>query len=108
MGYDRQARTEHPRNLSGLYRLRVCFLGIIALVAVLNIVNCISMSVTARIRQYGAMRAVDMDEQQITRMIAAQAFTYALTGCVSGCAVGLPLSRLLYGFLILKHFPYAV
>ena len=84
------------------------FLGIIALVAVLNIVNCISMSVTARIRQYGAMRAVGMDEQQITRMIAAQAFTYALTGCVSGCAVGLPLSRLLYGFLILKHFPYAV
>ena len=84
------------------------FLSIIALVAVLNIVNCISMSVTARIRQYGAMRAVGMDEPQITRMITAQAFTYALTGCAAGCAVGLPLSRLLYGFLILEHFPYAV
>lgn len=84
------------------------FLGVITLVSVLNIVNSISMSVAARIRQYGAMRAVGMDERQITGMIAAQAVTYALTGCVAGCSIGLPLSRLLYGFLILEHFPYAV
>ena len=37
------------------------FLAIIALVTVLNIVNSISMSVSARIRQYGSMRAVGMD-----------------------------------------------
>ena len=36
------------------------FLGIITLVTVLNIVNSISMSVSARIKQYGAMRAVGM------------------------------------------------
>ena len=34
------------------------FLAIIALITVLNIVNSISMSVSSRIKQYGAMRAV--------------------------------------------------
>lgn len=84
------------------------FLAIIALVTVLNIVNSISMSVSARMKQYGAMRAVGMDEWQVTKMIASEAFTYAVLGCTVGCIVGLPLSKLLYDFLIAEHFPYAV
>jgi len=84
------------------------FLAIITLVTVLNIVNNISMSVSARIKQYGAMRAVGMDEHQITKMIAAEAFTYALSGCIIGCASGLLLSKLLYDILITTHFSYAI
>ena len=82
------------------------FLAIIALITVLNIVNSISMSVSARIKQYGAMRAVGMGGRQLTRMIAAEAATYAFTGCIVGCAAGLPLSRLLYNRLITTNFPY--
>ncbi len=84
------------------------FLAIITLVTVLNIINSISMSVSARIKQYGAMRAVGMDQHQMAKMIAAEAFTYAVWGCAAGCAVGLPLSKLLYDFLITAHFKYAV
>jgi len=84
------------------------FLGIVTLVTVLNIVNSISMSVSVRTKQYGAMRAVGMDSHQISKMIAAEAFTYAFFGCVIGCAIGLPFSKLLYDFLISSHFPYAV
>lgn len=84
------------------------FLGIITLVTVLNIINSISMSVSARMKQYGAMRAVGMDGHQISKMIASEAFTYAFWGCVIGCVVGLPFSKLLYDFLITDHFPYAV
>lgn len=84
------------------------FLAIITLVTVLNIVNSISMSVSARMKQYGAMRAVGMDDRQITKMITAEAFTYAFWGCVVGCGVGLPFSKLLYDFLITEHFSYAV
>ncbi|EPY2277257.1 ABC transporter permease [Clostridium sporogenes] len=83
------------------------FLTIITLVTVLNIINSISMSVSARIEQYGAMRAVGMDERQITKMIAAEAFTYAVCGCVIGCTVGLLISKLLYNYLITNHFSYA-
>lgn len=83
------------------------FLAIITLVTVLNIMNSISMSVSARIKQYGAMRAVGMDEQQITKMITAEAVTYALLGCTVGCAVGLLINKLLYDNLITTHFRYA-
>ena len=66
------------------------------------------MSVWARMKQYGAMRAVGMDGRQMTKMIAAEAATYAALGCAAGCAIGLPLSRLIYNVLIDGRFPYAV
>ena len=83
------------------------FLGIITLVTVLNIVNSISMSVSARIKQYGSMRAVGMDGRQLSKMILAEAFTYAFWGCIVGCAIGLPFSKVIYDFLITDRFPYA-
>ena len=49
-----------------------------------------------------------MDERQVTKMIAAEAATYAVLGYAAGCIIGMPLSKLLYDFLIAKHFPYAV
>ncbi|MDO5350242.1 MAG: FtsX-like permease family protein [Lachnospiraceae bacterium] len=84
------------------------FLGIITLVTVLNIINSISMSVSARMKQYGVMRAVGMDKDQISKMIASEAFTYGFWGCGIGCGVGLPFSKFFYDFLITDHFPYAV
>lgn len=105
-------RDKRDERTTGTYMAFVfcvyAFLAIIALVTVLNIVNSISMSVSARMKQYGAMRAVGMDEQQVTKMIAAEAATYAALGFLTGCIVGLPLSKLLYDFLITAHFPYAV
>ncbi|NFH64207.1 ABC transporter permease [Clostridium botulinum] len=83
------------------------FLAIITLVTVLNIMNSISMSVSARIKQYGAMRAVGMDEHQITKMIASEALTYSISGCIVGVVVGLFISKLLYDNLITAHFSYA-
>ncbi len=105
-------RDEREMRTSGTYTAFVLcvygFLGIIAMVTLLNIMNSISMSVSARSKQYGAMRAVGMDNRQVTRMIAAEAVTYALSGCVLGCIVGLVIGRMLYNLLIDGRFPYAV
>jgi len=84
------------------------FLAIIALVALLNIINSISMSVSARIKQYGAMRAVGMSVKQVSKMIVAEASTYAITGSVIGCVIGMIINRLLYRYLIENHFAYAI
>ena len=73
----------------------------------MNIMNSISMSVSARIKQYGSMRAVGMDGRQLSKMILAEAFTYAFWGCFIGCAIGLPFSKMMYDFLITNQFPYA-
>lgn len=83
------------------------FLAIIGMITVFNITNSISMSVSARIGQYGVMRAIGMDAGQLTGMIAFEAFTYAASGMLAGCAVGLPLSHAMYVELITKHFGYA-
>lgn len=111
-GEDCTFTDRRDQSTAGTYRAFVAcvygFLLIIALVTVLNIVNGISMSVSARIKQYGAMRAVGMEGRQITKMIAAEAFTYALSGCVVGCAAGLCISKWLYDLLIAEHFAYAV
>ena len=83
------------------------FLSIIIMVTVLNIMNSISLSVSARTKQYGAMRAVGMDGRQITKMIAAEAFSYAIFGCIIGSILGLWISKILYKCLITNHFSYA-
>ena len=44
---------------------------------------------------------------QLSKMILAEAFTYAFWGCIVGCAIGLPFSKMIYDFLITDHFPYA-
>lgn len=112
VGSDYRFSDKRDEQTGGTYLAFVAcvygFLVIIALVTVLNIVNSISMSVSARMKQYGAMRAVGMEDRQITKMIAAEAFTYAFWGCAVGCGIGLPFSKLLYDFLITGHFSYAV
>ena len=80
------------------------FLAIIGVISLFNIVNSISMSASARIKQYGAMRAVGMDNRQLKRMISAEAYTYAISGLIVGCGIGLPLSRFLYNRLITHYF----
>ena len=50
------------------------------------------------------MRAVGMDSGQLTRMIAAEAFTYAISGLVVGCGIGLFLSRFLHIKLLTRYF----
>lgn len=60
------------------------FLAIISLITILNIMNSVSMGVSARIKQYGVMRAVGMGSRQVTKMIAAEAATYSFCGTVAG------------------------
>lgn len=80
------------------------FLAIIILMAALNIINSTSMSVAAKTKQYGAMRAVGMDGRQLTKMITAEVLTYAAFGCVIGCAVGLYLNKTIYEAYITAYF----
>ena len=80
------------------------FLIVIAGITILNIVNSISMSVSARMKQYGILRAIGMDDTQLKRMISAEAGTYAVSGLVVGIALGLVLNRKLYILLITHYF----
>ena len=101
---ERQRNQEDANSWLAAKFLLYSFMAIIAMITLFNIVNSISMSVTARIKQYGAMRAVGMDGEQLTRMIAAEAFTYAVSGLIVGSGIGIVLSRFLYVKLVTRYF----
>ena len=101
---ERQRNQEDANTYLAVKFLLYSFMAIIAMITLFNIINSISMSVTARIKQYGAMRAVGMDGEQLTRMIAAEAFTYAVSGLIVGSGTGIVLSRFLYVKLVTRYF----
>ena len=80
------------------------FLAIIVLMAALNIINSTSMSVSARMKQYGAMRAVGMSGRQLTKMIVSEVFIYAVSGCAIGCIFGRYLNKARYEAFITAYF----
>ena len=101
---ERQRNQEDANTWLAAKFLLYSFMAILAMITLFNIINSISMSVTARIKQYGAMRAVGMDGEQLTRMIAAEAFTYAVSGLIVGSGIGIVLSRFLYVKLVTRYF----
>ncbi len=101
---ERQRNQEDANTWLATKFLLYSFMAIIAMITLFNIINSISMSVTARIKQYGAMRAVGMDGEQLTRMIGAEAFTYAISGLIVGSGIGIALSRFLYVKLVTRFF----
>lgn len=80
------------------------FLIIIALLAFFNIINCIAMSVSARMREYGFMRAVGMSSRQLLRMIVGETLSYMVSSLVVGCLIGLPLNRMLFQSLVTSRW----
>lgn len=107
-GHTFSDRRESNREVTATYwafRILVYgFLAIIAMITVFNIMNSISMSVSARIKQYGIMRAVGMEGRQMIKMIAAEAVTYAIFGCIAGVLIGLPLHRFLFDQMITQYW----
>ena len=106
-GDDRQRNQEDANTWLATKFLLYSFMAIIAMITLFNIINSISMSVSARMKQYGVMRAIGMSARQIGKMVAAETFIYVGFGCVTGCAVGLPLSKYMFASLITAHFFYA-
>lgn len=76
------------------------FLALIALITIFNIINSIALSVAARTKQYGVFRAIGLSTRQLSKMVIAEASTYAVSGCVVGTLVGMICNKLLFNLLI--------
>lgn len=98
---DQRMDNQSVRGANDSYKLFLYgFLFLIIAVTVCNIINCTAMSVEARMKQYGAMRAIGLSARQLAKMITAETLTYALTGSASGILVGLLLNKKLFEFLV--------
>ncbi|WP_233476240.1 ABC transporter permease [Paenibacillus sonchi] len=80
------------------------FLLVIALVALINILNTVNASVSSRMGNYGVMRAVGMSGRQLKRMVMAEAAAYAISGSLLGGVLGLLLHRFFYGLMITSNW----
>ncbi len=80
------------------------FLVLITLITVFNIINSIAMSVAARMKQYGAFRAIGLSNRQLSKMIVAEAFTYAAIGSVAGLGFGLLCNKFLFTILVSRQW----
>lgn len=99
------SRVQQQRGLYYAFATMIYgFLSIIVAITVFHIMNTIRMGVSARTRQYGVMRAIGMSNQQLTRMIAAEAASYSVGGIVLGCIFGLWFHWFLYSSLISRTF----
>ena len=102
---DRRAdKTEANSTYLAFTILVFGFLAMVGLIAVFNIINSISMSAAARHREYGMMRAVGLEKNQLTKMLTAESLTYAVSGCLAGCTVGIPLNAWAYQTIITNYF----
>ncbi len=102
---DRREEDNQMHSAYWVFRIAAYgFLAIISFITVLNIMNNVSMGVSARIKQYGAMRAVGMESRQVTKMIASESAAYTLCGAVVGIIIGLILHYLIYVKALITHF----
>nr|WP_314464833.1 ABC transporter permease [uncultured Clostridium sp.] len=80
------------------------FMTLIAIITIFNIINSIAMSVSARMKQYGAFRAIGLSNRQLIKMIIAETLTYASTGSICGVIAGLLLNKFLYARMVTFHW----
>ncbi|MDE7283525.1 MAG: ABC transporter permease, partial [Lachnospiraceae bacterium] len=76
------------------------FLSIIVAITVFHIMNTIGMGVAAKMKEYGGMRAIGMSSRQLIRMIIAEAGTYAISGIIWGCIMGIPMHWVIYTSMV--------
>lgn len=95
---DQRASNQEIRAVYYSFSLFVYgFLAVIVLIAIFNIINSIGMSVSARMNQYGAMRAIGISIRQLKTMIVTETVSYLFCGLITGLSFGLLLYRFLYG-----------
>lgn len=73
-----------------------CFIMIISIIAIVNIFNTISTSILIRKKEFGALRAIGMEDSQLRKSIILEGTLY---GIVSSLVGGI-ISAILLGLLI--------
>ncbi len=80
------------------------FLAVIGFITVFNITNSVAMGVSARMKLYGAFRAVGLSVGQLAGMIVAEAATYTVAGSLFGIVLGILCNRALYDMMVTSHW----
>ncbi|MFJ3824092.1 ABC transporter permease [Streptomyces nodosus] len=76
-------------QIAVLLYLVYALLGLAILIAVLGVVNTLTLSVVERTREIGLLRAIGLSRRQLRRMIRLESVVIAVFGAVLGLVLGL-------------------
>ncbi len=68
------------------------FIGVIALIGSLNIVNTISANLILRKKEFATLKAIGMGMNQINKMVVLEGVLYGVVGASYGLLISLPIS----------------
>ncbi len=91
---------ETEGQIDNLLAIINVFLGLSVLIALIGIVNTLTLSVFERTRELGLLRAVGMTRRQIRRMVRWESVIVAVFGAVLGIGLGV-----LFGWAISDAIP---
>ena len=74
-------------------------LGLSVIIAVLGVVNTLTLSIVDRVREIGLLRAVGMQRSGVRRMVVQESIIITLFGTVVGVVFGVPLGLALTRYL---------
>lgn len=72
----KEKRTKSAMKIGGY-----SFAGMVAVIAVINLVNIISTGIINRRREFSSLRSIGMSKKQITKMLTIESLSYALISC---------------------------
>ncbi len=87
-------RVKDSRMVAGLILYSLVL--VIILVALINIINTMSMNIILRKREFGMLRAMGMTRGQLTNTILKEGFFYGLVSSILGVAIGVLLILLIF------------
>ena len=93
---DKEEATERFRSqIDSLLYLIYGLLALAIVIAVIGIVNTLTLSIIERTREVGLLRAVGLSRARLRRMVTLESVTISVMGAVLGMAVGLLVGVLL-------------
>ncbi len=90
---DRVAELEQAKNDAMIASIFLYgFMGVIALISFLNIVNTVSTNLILRSKEFAVLKAIGMTQRQMSRMIILEGVCYGVIAGFYGAAIGTAVS----------------
>lgn len=86
-------------QIDQLVTMLYAMLALSIVIAILGIINTLSLSISDRTREIGLLRAVGLSRRSVTSMIVTESLVMTLMGAILGVALGVPLGLALATYL---------
>ena len=96
--YETRVSEESQRAITEI--VAYSFVGLVALVSIINIFNTISFSVFLRKRELSILKSMGMSDKQINKMMTLEGIFYGLDSILYGTLISIAILYVIYLFMV--------